>query len=218
MSTARIQLRGDTAANWAASNPILAERELVIETDTLKYKVGNGILDWNSLPYGGVTGAAGSSGTSGTSGTSGVDGPAGSSGSSGISGSSGTSGTAGSSGTSGIVPTNVYYDMHVAASDETTNITAGATKVTFYSPIAWTLTGVTATLTTSGSTTTTVDVNYNGSTVFSSPITLASGVFFNSSATTTSSIAQNGRFTVDIDGAGTNAKGLKVILTGNKTI
>ena len=108
--------------------------------------------------------------------------------------------------------------MHVATSDETTAITSGTSKVTFYSPISWTLTGVTATLTTTGSTTTTVDVNSTGTTVFSSPITLASGVYYNASATTVSSIAQYGRFTVDIDGAGTGAKGLKVILTGYKPI
>ena len=28
-----IQLRGDTSANWTSANPVLAERELAIETD-----------------------------------------------------------------------------------------------------------------------------------------------------------------------------------------
>jgi hypothetical protein len=46
-----IQLRGDTSANWTAANPILAERELAIETDTYFYKIGDGITTWNSLPY-----------------------------------------------------------------------------------------------------------------------------------------------------------------------
>lgn len=46
-----IQLRGDTAANWTSVNPILAERELGIETDTLLYKIGNGVTAWNSLSY-----------------------------------------------------------------------------------------------------------------------------------------------------------------------
>jgi len=47
----QIQLRGGTAAEWAAANPILAEREFVIETDTSKSKIGNGVDHWNDLPY-----------------------------------------------------------------------------------------------------------------------------------------------------------------------
>lgn len=43
----RIQLRRDTAANWVANNPILLSGELGFETDTLKFKVGNGSR-WNS--------------------------------------------------------------------------------------------------------------------------------------------------------------------------
>ena len=46
-----IQLRGDTAANFTAKNPILAERELAIEIDTYLYKIGNGASAWNSLSY-----------------------------------------------------------------------------------------------------------------------------------------------------------------------
>lgn len=47
----KIQLRGDTAANWTAANPILADRELAIVTDTNAYKIGNGITAWNDLSY-----------------------------------------------------------------------------------------------------------------------------------------------------------------------
>lgn len=43
----RIQLRRDTAANWVSNNPILLSGELGIETDTLKFKIGNGSR-WNS--------------------------------------------------------------------------------------------------------------------------------------------------------------------------
>jgi hypothetical protein len=46
-----IQLRGDTAANWTSVNPVLAERELAIETDTNFYKIGDGVSEWNDLPY-----------------------------------------------------------------------------------------------------------------------------------------------------------------------
>ena len=46
-----IQLRSDTAANWASVNPILAVGETGFETDTGKLKVGIGSTDWNSLIY-----------------------------------------------------------------------------------------------------------------------------------------------------------------------
>jgi hypothetical protein len=45
----RIQLRRDTAANWVSSNPTLRAGEIGIETDTLKFKVGNGSSPWNSI-------------------------------------------------------------------------------------------------------------------------------------------------------------------------
>jgi hypothetical protein len=46
-----IQIRRDTAANWTSANPILAQGELGIETDTLKVKAGNGSTAWASLSY-----------------------------------------------------------------------------------------------------------------------------------------------------------------------
>jgi hypothetical protein len=52
----RIQLRRDSAAAWASNNPILASGEMgielqVVNTDPVKIKVGNGIHNWNTLPY-----------------------------------------------------------------------------------------------------------------------------------------------------------------------
>ena len=47
----QIQLRGDTASNWTAANPVLLNNELGLETDTKKLKVGNGSTAWNSLAY-----------------------------------------------------------------------------------------------------------------------------------------------------------------------
>jgi hypothetical protein len=46
-----IQLRRGTTAEWVASNPILAEGEVGVETDTKKLKVGDGLTVWASLPY-----------------------------------------------------------------------------------------------------------------------------------------------------------------------
>ena len=47
----QIQLRGDTSANWVSHNTVLAAREVGIETDTWRLKVGNGSSGWNSLSY-----------------------------------------------------------------------------------------------------------------------------------------------------------------------
>lgn len=46
-----IQQRGGTAAQWTAANSVLAAREIGLETDTLKLKIGNGSAAWNALPY-----------------------------------------------------------------------------------------------------------------------------------------------------------------------
>lgn len=46
-----IQLRSDTAANWASVNPILAVGETGFETNTGKFKIGTGSTAWNSLLY-----------------------------------------------------------------------------------------------------------------------------------------------------------------------
>lgn len=51
MSSAQIKLRRDTAANWTAANPVLADGEFGFERDTGKSKVGNGSTAWATLPY-----------------------------------------------------------------------------------------------------------------------------------------------------------------------
>ena len=47
----QIQLRRGTAAAWTAANTLLAQGEFGFETDTLKFKLGDGSTVWNSLPY-----------------------------------------------------------------------------------------------------------------------------------------------------------------------
>ena len=46
-----IQHRRDTAANWTSTNSVLAAGEMGVETDTLKFKVGDGSTAWSSLKY-----------------------------------------------------------------------------------------------------------------------------------------------------------------------
>lgn len=47
----RIQIRRDTSNNWATYNPILADGEFALETDTRKLKIGNGTQPYNDLEY-----------------------------------------------------------------------------------------------------------------------------------------------------------------------
>ena len=47
----KITLRGDTKANWESVNPILSAREMVIETDTNRTKIGDGVKTYTQLDY-----------------------------------------------------------------------------------------------------------------------------------------------------------------------
>jgi hypothetical protein len=65
----KVQFRRGTASEWSAANPVLAQGEAGYEYDTGKFKIGTGVLAWNSLSY--------SSGTTGPTGAQGVTGPTG---------------------------------------------------------------------------------------------------------------------------------------------
>lgn len=52
MSLTRLQFRRGTAAEWTTGNPVLAPGEVGLELDTGKFKIGNGLIDWDSLDYG----------------------------------------------------------------------------------------------------------------------------------------------------------------------
>jgi hypothetical protein len=51
MATVRIQVRRGTASQWTSTNPILAAGEMGVETDTNKFKFGNGTATWSALSY-----------------------------------------------------------------------------------------------------------------------------------------------------------------------
>ena len=76
----QIQIRRGTAAQWTSANPTLASAEFGYETDTGKFKIGDGSTAWNSLGYkasGTVTSITAGTGLSGgtisTSGTIAID-------------------------------------------------------------------------------------------------------------------------------------------------
>jgi hypothetical protein len=53
-----IQHRRDTAPNWTSVNPVLAASELGFETDTNKFKLGDGTSTWTALAYQGGSGVS----------------------------------------------------------------------------------------------------------------------------------------------------------------
>lgn len=109
----------------------------------------------------------------------------------------------------------------VACSDETTDLVAASPVVTFRMPHAMTLTNVRASLSASASTLTTVDINQSASSVLSTKLTIDPNEFTSTTASVSASIsttalADDAEITIDIDGAGTGAKGLKVWLIGTR--
>lgn len=47
----RIQLSAGTKLEWENINPILKDREFVVESDTMKAKMGDGVTNYKNLPY-----------------------------------------------------------------------------------------------------------------------------------------------------------------------
>ena len=46
-----LQIRHDEAQDWVTRNPVLAQGEYGLESDTFMIKVGDGVRDWTHLPY-----------------------------------------------------------------------------------------------------------------------------------------------------------------------
>ena len=113
-----------------------------------------------------------------------------------------------------------HQALQVAVSDQTTVITAGTGKMTFRMPFGMTLSRVRASLnaaSTSG--VVTVDINKNGTSILSTKLTIDANEKTSTTAATAavisdSTLVDDDEITIDIDGAGANAKGLIVTLFG----
>ena len=114
--------------------------------------------------------------------------------------------------------------MVIAASDESTALTTGDGKVTFRSPYAFTITGISASVNTApvGSTII-VDVTKNGTSVFSTLLTIDATEKTSATAATPAvlaaaqiAVAEDDEIAVNIDqiGSGTAGAGLKVTIKG----
>lgn len=113
-------------------------------------------------------------------------------------------------------------ELGIAVGDETTAITTGTAKVTFRMPYAMTVTEVRANLNTvSSSGTPTIDINDSGTTILSTKITIDVSEKTSETAAvppviSDSALADDAEITIDIDVAGTGAKGLKVWIIGTR--
>lgn len=102
-----IQHRRDTAANWTSANPTLAVGEIGYETDSKKFKIGDGSNAWGLLAYQNLVGGTGPTGPTGTTGATGATGPTGATGATGpsVTGPTGPTGATGPSVTGPTGPT-----------------------------------------------------------------------------------------------------------------
>jgi len=112
------------------------------------------------------------------------------------------------------------HAITLVVGDEVTPITTGATKLTYRMPYNMALQKVKASLSTASSAgVITVDVKRNGSTIFSTPLSINAATRTTVGATIAAVIAQaslanDDEITIDINAAGTGATGLKVYLVG----
>lgn len=110
----------------------------------------------------------------------------------------------------------------ISVTDETSVITTGTAKRTFRMPFALTVSSVRASLNTvSSSGLVTVDINEGGSSILSTKLTIDANEKTSTTATTPpvisdTSLADDAEITIDIDGAGTGAIGLKVMIIGTR--
>ena len=111
----------------------------------------------------------------------------------------------------------------IAVGDETTAITTGTAKVTWRMPYAFTVTAVRSSVNTvSSSGLPTVDINESGVSILSTTLSIDASEKTSTTAATAAvisdtSLADDAEMTIDIDTAGTGAKGLKVQILGYRT-
>lgn len=113
------------------------------------------------------------------------------------------------------------WDLTVAASDETTDLTTGDSKLVFFAARDGTLTEVfTAVSGQSSSGDVTIDVRRNGTTIFATPPSINASEDTSLTGTVavlSDTVWEKGdKIEIDIDAAGTGASGLKVTFLGTR--
>ena len=197
MADYQITVRSGTAASATSNNPVLLAGEIGFETDTYKYKIGDGTTAWNSLAYSG--------GRFTTAGLAMAQ-------------------AATAAAQAALLSTGLPEAIMLDVGDEGTNLATGNAKKTFRMPFAMTLTAVRASVNTApvGSTVI-VDINEGGVTILSTKLSIDASELTSTTAATPAvisdtALASDAEITIDIDqvGSGTPGKGLKVILIGSR--
>ena len=119
-----------------------------------------------------------------------------------------------------IMQTSTAYSLTIACSDETTNLTTGTAKVTFRAPKNMRVTGVRANVNTApAGSTILVDINENGTSIFSTRVSIdatekTSVTAASAAVISDTFIADDSEVTIDIDqiGSSTAGKGLKITI------
>lgn len=123
--------------------------------------------------------------------------------------------------------TSIPVVIQLAASDESTSLSAGTSKATFRMPHAMTVTAVRASLNVAGTTSgiTTIDINEEGVSILSTKLTIDLTEKTSTTAATPAvisdaSLADDAEITIDIDAisGGATEKGLKITLIGTRSI
>jgi hypothetical protein len=164
----------------------------------------------------GATGVIGPTGPSG--GPIGATGPQGPQGVAGSTGSEGPTGPLGATGATG--PSSTVF--LIAVSDETTPLTTGSSKITIRSPFSMNISEIPRSSLSTASTSglVTCDINRAGTSILgANKLSIDANEKTSKTATTPTTLAVNPtqinddeELTIDIDAAGTNAKGLKVMI------
>jgi len=178
----------------------------------------------------GPQGPAGPAGEKGDTGDTGPAGPQGPAGPAGEKGDTGDTGPAGPQGETGEWDNTNYVGLPVeyiiAASNETTALTAGAAKVTFRAPVGFRLTSVSASVTVAPTgSALVIDINNGADSVLSTKLSIDASDKSSATAATAAVInasfrdfAQDAEITIDVDQIGSTVAGagLKVILRGTR--
>lgn len=204
--TAILRHRRDVSSAWTSNNPILEEGQLGFETDTVLYKLGDGVTQWNGLPYaqvapiplGDLTDVVVAAPVAGDSLI--------------YDGADWVNDTA---------PGN-QQAYQLAASDLTTALTTGTNKAYFRAPRAFLLTEVRASLLTAAAVgIVTIDIQKNGVTMLTTLLTIDATETTSVTAAVpavidaaTDDVASDDRITIDITVSGDTATGLIVTLIG----
>jgi hypothetical protein len=132
----RVQIRRDDSGNWNTNDPILLDGEFGYETDTGRFKIGNGIDSWSDLSYS-LVGITGPTGSIGPTGGTGPIGPTGHTGPTGAGGSLGYYGSFYDNTNQSIATGGIPQIVQINNIDQANGITISSNKIIIANPATY---------------------------------------------------------------------------------